>query len=87
MPYSFGRGSEVEIRLTREEDLARILEIYNQTIPSRQVTADLEPVTLKQKQQRFEEHQDSRQPLFVVEEQNVIAWFSISPFSDRLAYD
>ena len=38
------------------DDVEDIVAIYNQTIPSRMVTADLEPVTVKQKMGWFLDH-------------------------------
>lgn len=38
---------KVQIDYARLEDLPRIVEIYNSTIESRMVTADLEPVTVE----------------------------------------
>lgn len=35
------------IRDARYEDLSAIVRIYNETIPSRMVTADLEPITIE----------------------------------------
>ena len=37
---------EFEFSLANEKDLPRIVDIYNQIIPSRLATADLEPVTV-----------------------------------------
>ena len=34
-------------RVAEEKDLVKIIEIYNQVIESRSVTADLKPVTVK----------------------------------------
>ena len=39
----------VEFYLSQAPDLARIVEIYNQSIPTRLATADLTPVTVNQK--------------------------------------
>jgi L-amino acid N-acyltransferase YncA len=37
-------------------DLPSIVEIYNATIPSRMVTADLEPVSVESRVHWFEQH-------------------------------
>lgn len=74
-------------RAARREDLARIVEIYNATIPSRMVTADLEPIAVESRVRWFDEH-TGRRPLCVVErEERVAAWLSFSPFYGRPAYD
>lgn len=48
------------------KDLERIVEIYNSTISSRTVTADLEPVTINSKRKWFDEHSADSRPLWVM---------------------
>jgi L-amino acid N-acyltransferase YncA len=68
-------------------DLPRIVEIYNATIPSRQVTADLEPISVESRVQWFYEHQPESRPLWVFEiNSQVLAWLSFSSFYGRPAY-
>jgi len=74
-------------RLARFEDLPAIVAIYNSTIPSRQVTADTEPVSVESRHAWFAEHAPERRPLWVVEEGGqVIGWLSYSNFYGRPAY-
>ena len=74
-------------RLATLADLPSIVEIYNATVPSRQVTADLEPVSVESRMQWFEEHQPQSRPLWVFEEADqVVAWLSFSSFYGRPAY-
>ncbi len=74
-------------RLAARGDLPRIVEIYNATIPSRQVTADTEPVSVESRVPWFEEHNPDRRPLWVVEaEGRIAAWLSFSSFYGRPAY-
>jgi phosphinothricin acetyltransferase len=74
-------------RLARPGDLPRIVAIYNATIPSRMVTADLEPVSVESRQGWFEQHQPDLRPLWVAERAGeVIAWLSFSSFYGRPAY-
>lgn len=69
-------------------DLPRIVAIYNATIPSRMVTADLEPVTVESRLPWFGQHSAGSRPLWVVErEAEVVAWLSFSSFYGRAAYD
>lgn len=80
MPYAH--------RLAVRGDLAQIVEIYNATIPSRQVTADTEPVSLESRVKWFEDHRPEVRPLWVVEaEGRIAAWLSFSSFYGRPAYD
>jgi L-amino acid N-acyltransferase YncA len=70
-------------------DLARIVEIYNSTVPTRMVTADTEIVTVESRQKWFEEHNAINRPLWVIEntDQEIIGWVSFQSFYGRPAYD
>ena len=69
------------------DDLPAIVAIYNSTVPSRQVTADLEPVPVESRVAWFHAHGPQARPLWVVEEGGkVIAWLSFSDFYGRPAY-
>jgi len=70
-------------------DLVRIVEIYNSTVPSRMVTADTESVTVESRQKWFEEHTPSKRPLWVIENSDhaTIGWVSFQSFYGRPAYD
>ena len=74
-------------RPAKREDLGRIVEIYNSTIPSRMVTADTEPVSVAARESWFAEHSPTARPLWVVEEDDLcIGWLSFSSFYGRPAY-
>jgi phosphinothricin acetyltransferase len=74
-------------RIARREDLPRIVAIYNATIASRMVTADLEPVSVESRVPWFEQHVPDMRPLWVVERNDeVVAWLSFSSFYGRPAY-
>lgn len=69
------------------DDLPGIVAIYNSTVPSRLVTADLEPVTVESRLAWFHAHGPQARPLWVVEENGtVLAWLSFSDFYGRPAY-
>ena len=69
-------------------DLPAIVDIYNATIPSRMVTADLEPVSLESRIPWFEQHRPGFRPLWVATQSNRVAgWLSFSTFYGRPAYD
>ena len=75
-------------RNARREDLPQIVAIYNATIPSRLVTADLEPVSVANRMRWFEEHSADFRPLWVVEAEGQVAgWLSFSSFYGRPAYN
>ena len=68
-------------------DLAPIVAIYNETVASRLVTADLEPVAVESRRSWFAAHDSATRPLWVVEQQGrVAAWLSFSDFYGRPAY-
>lgn len=69
-------------------DLPRIVGIYNETIPGRMVTADLQPVTVEQRLPWFERHSPAKRPLWVAESrQGIVGWISFESFYGRPAYD
>ena len=75
-------------RFASQSDLAAIVSIYNSTIASRQVTADLTEISVASRQAWFEEHSPQMRPLWVIEEAHeVIGWMSFSDFKKRAAYD
>ncbi len=71
------------------EDLPIIVDIYNSTIASRMVTADTGPVTVADRLTWFNEHNPSRRPLWLVEDDrnNPIGWVSFQDFYGRPAYN
>lgn len=75
-------------RLAARGDLAQIVEIYNATVASRQVTADTEPVSIESRVGWFDAHPPGSRPLWVVEiEGRIAAWLSFSSFYGRPAYN
>jgi len=76
------------IEHAEREDLGRIVEIYNTTVASRMVTADLNPVTVESRAAWFEEHSENHRPLWAMKDQGkIVAWLSFSAFHSRAAYD
>lgn len=72
----------------QQSDLSKIVATYNSTVPSRLVTADLEPVTVESKQAWFDAHIPNRRPLWIIEVGGVYAgWMSFNSFYGRPAYD
>ncbi|MDQ0061923.1 GNAT family N-acetyltransferase [Paenibacillus harenae] len=68
-------------------DLPRIVEIYNSTVASRMVTADLEEATVASKQKWFDDHSPDSRPMWVLLiEGRIAAWFSFQSFYGRPAY-
>jgi len=81
-------GALQGLRVATTADLPAIVAIYNATIPSRLVTADLEPVTVASREAWFAAHQRPQRPLWVLEREGAIAaWLSFSSFYGRPAYE
>jgi len=75
------------IRDAVESDLPAIIEIYNATVPTRLVTAELEPTTVEARLPWFHEHSPDQYPFWVAEsEGRVIGWLDFKKFLPRSAY-
>jgi L-amino acid N-acyltransferase YncA len=75
------------VRHATDADLPRIVEIYNATVPTRQATADTEPVSVDSRRAWFREHDPARRPILVQDvDGQVAAWLSFSSFYGRPAY-
>jgi len=75
------------LRHAEEQDLPRIVEIYNSSIASRRSTADTEAVTIESRLQWFRKHHPEFRPLLVYEqEEKVVGWISFEDFYGRPAY-
>ena len=81
MPYQY--------RLARAADLPAIVAIYNSTIPSRQVTGELVPVSVESRRGWFENHQRPHRPIMVAEDGsgNIAGWASFNDFYTPHDYD
>lgn len=77
------------IRDAEEADLEAIVAIYNSTIASRSVTADMEPISVESRLVWFHSHSPHKRPLWVMECDGEIAgWLGFQHFySARRAYD
>jgi len=74
------------MRKANEDDMHRIIEIYNATISSRMATGDTEAVTVESRREWFAKHSQQR-PIFVEEiDGHVAAWVSFESFYGRPAY-
>ncbi|VWX30997.1 Phosphinothricin acetyltransferase YwnH [Moraxellaceae bacterium 17A] len=85
----------LSIRLATIDDLPRIVEIYNQSIAGKQATADLQPVSVADRQAWFDAHTGNR-PLVAAQTRSetssetslgeIIGWGSLSDLYARPAY-
>lgn len=77
------------IRQANQADLAYIVAIYNQSVPTRQATADLNSVTVVQRQAWFDAHGlEKNRPMLVAVANNhkIIGWGALSNLYERPAY-
>jgi phosphinothricin acetyltransferase len=74
------------IRRATAADAAAIAEIYNDAVLHSVATFDAEPKTAEDREQWLAEH-DERHPVLVAEDAGlVVAWASLTEWSDRPAY-
>jgi len=72
---------KMNIRLTTLIDLPAINEIYNQAVRKRFCTADLEEISMKEREKWFTYHDPNKYPVFVFEENNeILGWMCYSPY-------
>ncbi len=75
------------IRDATEADLGGILAIYNEAIPRRIATADLEPQTIEARRAWYANRDLRTRPVLVaVDDQGIIAWGAFTNFKERVAY-
>ncbi len=71
----------MNIRIAQAADLSRIVEIYNQAIPSMRSTADLSPLKAEDRMAWFAEHSPAKYPIFLAEiDGQVVGWCSLSSY-------
>ncbi|WP_421919966.1 GNAT family N-acetyltransferase [Marinifilum sp.] len=71
----------MQIRLATPKDLPAINEIYNQAVRKRYCTADLEEISMEEREKWFTSHIPNKYPVFVMEENKVIiGWMCYSPY-------
>ncbi len=77
------------VRDATRQDLAKIVDIYNQSVAGGWSTADTEPVMEADRVEWFERHNNSHRPLWVAElDDRIVAWISLTSFYEgRPAYD
>ncbi|WP_317900159.1 GNAT family N-acetyltransferase [Aurantibacillus circumpalustris] len=77
----------IDFRYAKHEDLAKIVETYNSTIPSRVVTADTEEISVQSRQEWFDSHSQDKRPLWIVScNEEYAGWMSFNSFYGRPAY-
>lgn len=79
MDYTFAIAQHAELPV--------IVKIYNEAIPGRMATADLEPVTVAQREEWFKSFTKTH-PLWVIkdDQSRILGWVGLEPFYGRPAY-
>jgi len=75
------------VRAATEKDLESILDIYNEAVRNTTATFDTEPRSLEKQRAWFFAHKKNHPVLVAEENGRVLGWASLSPWSDRCAYD
>jgi len=77
----------LNIRPATSSDQQAILDIYNEAVANTTATFDTEPRSPEKQMEWWSKHKKNH-PVLVAEEKGFIAgWASLSPWSDRCAYD
>lgn len=75
------------VRPARDLDVPALATIYNEAVRTTVATFDTEPRSVEAQRVWLQQH-GPRHPVLVVEEEgHVVGWASLSPWSDRRAYD
>ncbi|MCX6290554.1 MAG: GNAT family N-acetyltransferase [Bacteroidetes bacterium] len=75
------------VRPATEADQPAICEIYNESVLNSAATFDTEPRTFETQMEWFRKHKKNHPVLAAENNGNIIGWASLSPWSDRCAYD
>ena len=74
------------IRNARVGDLPGITEIYNEAVVNTFSTFHLYPRSLDDQKKWFEKHGEKYPLLIAEEDESIVAWASLSPYSEREGY-
>jgi len=77
----------ITIRPATEADQQSMMEIYNEAVLNSNATFDTEPRTLQSQLSWFRLHKHNHPVLIAEEESQIIGWASLSPWSERCAYE
>lgn len=78
----------IKFEIATHDELPTIVHIYNEIIPSRLATADLEPVSVASREAWFAAFEPDRRPLWVMKTDTgaIAGWVSLESFYGRPAY-
>ncbi|MBW1606269.1 GNAT family N-acetyltransferase [Lactobacillus sp. Sy-1] len=79
---------DIEFNPATRSDLPYIVDVYNESIPGRMATADLEPVSVGDRIDWFKQHTPEHRPLLMINyDDDRAGWLSLSSFYGRPAYN
>jgi len=76
----------LKIRTAAKKDLSSISDIYNEAVLNTTATFDVEPKSVAEQEDWFDKHTGKYTVIVAVENNIVVGWASLSPWSDRYAY-
>lgn len=76
----------LKIRPATKDDIPSITHIYNYAVLNTTATFDVEPKSTGEQEDWFNKHTDKYTIIVAVEDDTVVGWASLSPWSDRCAY-
>ncbi|MEJ6401148.1 GNAT family N-acetyltransferase [Nicoliella lavandulae] len=80
--------NNIEFNQATRSDLPYIVDVYNESIPGRMATADLEPISVGERVEWFKQHEPNHRPLLIINyDGDRAGWLSLSSFYGRPAYD
>jgi L-amino acid N-acyltransferase YncA len=77
----------IEIRTASQEDQRAILDIYNEAVTTTTATFDTDHRSYEKQLAWFASHKKNHPVIVAVIENQIVGWASLSPWSDRCAYD
>jgi L-amino acid N-acyltransferase len=75
-----------EIRIASKKDLPAITEIYNDAVVNTTATFHIEPKSIDEQKFWFDSHTGQFTVIVAVENNFLVGWASLSPWSGRCAY-
>lgn len=76
----------LKLRAATKKDIPSITEIYNDAVLNTTATFHVEPQSYSEQEKWFKAHTGKYTVIVAVENNAVVGWASLSPWSDRCAY-
>ena len=76
----------IKFELATNKDLSKIVEIYNEAIPTHQSTADLEPITIDDRIDWFNSFDDTHPIWLIKANDETVGWVALEQMYGRAAY-